>query len=95
MQKCGFNYHIRNIPPKKDGICDKCQGELFQRPDDREETVRNRLKVYETQTRPLVITIQERAYSRRFQGISTLSHYLKLSRGYSLKSRHHDSAQER
>lgn len=51
---CGFNYHIKNIPPKKEGVCDKCGGVLFQRPDDKEETVRNRLKVYEDQTKPLV-----------------------------------------
>jgi len=51
---CGFNYHIKNIPPKKDGICDKCGKELFQRPDDKEDTVRNRLKVYEAQTKPLI-----------------------------------------
>lgn len=51
---CGFNYHIKNIPPKKEGVCDKCGGELFQRPDDKEETVLNRLKVYESQTAPLI-----------------------------------------
>ena len=51
---CGYNYHISNIPPKKTGICDQCGGGLFQRPDDKEETVRNRLKVYEDQTKPLV-----------------------------------------
>lgn len=53
-KKCGFNYHIKNIPPKKAGICDKCGGELFQRPDDTEKTVRNRLVVYEQQTKPLI-----------------------------------------
>jgi adenylate kinase len=51
---CGFNYHIKNIPPKKDGVCDKCGNPLFQRPDDKEDTVRNRLKVYEAQTKPLI-----------------------------------------
>ena len=51
---CGFNYHIKNIPPKKSGICDKCGNELFQRPDDKEATVRNRLEVYEAQTKPLI-----------------------------------------
>lgn len=51
---CGFNYHVKNIPPKKEGLCDKCGGVLFQRPDDKEETVRNRLKVYEAQTKPLI-----------------------------------------
>jgi adenylate kinase len=53
-RKCGFNYHVKNIPPKKEGICDKCGGELFQRPDDTEATVLNRLKVYEAQTAPLI-----------------------------------------
>lgn len=53
-KKCGFNYHVKNIPPKKEGVCDKCGGELFQRPDDKEDTVRNRLKVYEAQTKPLI-----------------------------------------
>ena len=52
--KCGANYHIKNIPPKIEGICDKCAGSLYQRPDDKLETVKNRLKVYEDQTRPLI-----------------------------------------
>lgn len=51
---CGHNYHIKNIPPKKEGVCDKCGAQLFQRPDDNEATVRNRLKVYEDQTKPLI-----------------------------------------
>ena len=53
-KNCGFNYHVKNIPPKKEGICDKCGGVLFQRPDDNEKTVLNRLKVYEEQTKPLI-----------------------------------------
>lgn len=51
---CGANYHIKNIPTKKEGICDKCGGEIYQRPDDTIATVKNRLKVYEDQTRPLI-----------------------------------------
>ena len=51
---CGFNYHIKNIPPKKEGVCDKCGGQLYHRADDNEATVRNRLKVYEEQTKPLI-----------------------------------------
>ncbi|MDP3804027.1 MAG: adenylate kinase [Candidatus Omnitrophota bacterium] len=51
---CGFNYHVKNIPPKIEGVCDKCGGPLIQRPDDKEETVINRLKVYEDRTKPLV-----------------------------------------
>lgn len=53
-KSCGFNYHVKNIPPKKEGICDKCGGQLYHRADDNEETVRNRLKVYEEQTKPLI-----------------------------------------
>lgn len=44
--QCGTNYHLVNMPPKKDMSCDQCGVELFQRPDDNEETVKNRLKVY-------------------------------------------------
>ncbi|MDD5437158.1 MAG: adenylate kinase [Candidatus Omnitrophica bacterium] len=53
-KKCGFNYHVKNMPPKKDGVCDRCGASLYQRPDDNEATVLNRLKVYEEQTKPLV-----------------------------------------
>jgi adenylate kinase len=51
--KCGANYHVRNIPPKRVGICDVCGSPLVQRPDDEPGTVRKRLKVYEEQTSPL------------------------------------------
>jgi len=45
-QKCGTNYHMKNMPPKKDMLCDQCLVELYQRPDDNEATVKNRLHVY-------------------------------------------------
>ncbi|MDE6748811.1 MAG: adenylate kinase [Lachnospiraceae bacterium] len=51
---CGATYHIEHIPPKKEGICDKCGKELVQRDDDKEETVKNRLDVYHKQTQPLI-----------------------------------------
>ena len=51
---CGAVYHIIYNPPKKEGVCDKCGGELYQRDDDKEETVRNRIKVYNEQTQPLI-----------------------------------------
>jgi adenylate kinase len=51
---CGAVYHVTNIRPKVEGICDKCGGELYQRPDDREETVLNRLDVYHKQTESLI-----------------------------------------
>ncbi|MDP2921069.1 MAG: adenylate kinase [Candidatus Omnitrophota bacterium] len=52
--KCGANYHIVNMPPKKQGICDKCGVELYQRKDDSEETIEKRLEVYENQTKELI-----------------------------------------
>lgn len=50
---CGKVYHIKYNPPKKDGICDDCGGELYQRDDDKEETIAKRLKVYHEQTSAL------------------------------------------
>lgn len=51
---CGANFHVKNIPPKKEGICDRCGERLIQRDDDKEETILKRLKVYENETAPLV-----------------------------------------
>ena len=67
-KSCGFNYHIKNIPPKVAGVCDKCGGELFQRPDDKEETVLNRLKIYEEQTKPLVDYYSDQKILRKVSG---------------------------
>ena len=52
--KCGATYHIEHIPPKTEGICDKCGSELVLREDDKPETVQNRLSVYHEQTQPLI-----------------------------------------
>jgi len=52
--KCGAVYHVKNMPPKKDGVCDKDGTPLVQRPDDTEEVVRNRLETYYRQTKPVV-----------------------------------------
>ena len=51
---CGASFHVVNIPPKKEGVCDYCGGELIQRADDNLETVTNRIDVYEAQTKPLI-----------------------------------------
>ncbi|NLB55893.1 MAG: adenylate kinase [Lentisphaerae bacterium] len=53
-KNCGTGFHIRNIPPKVEGVCDKCRGPLYQRPDDTEATIRNRLEVFEKQTSALI-----------------------------------------
>ena len=51
---CGATYHVVNIPPKKEGVCDRCGGELILRDDDKPETVKKRLDVYHEQTQPLI-----------------------------------------
>lgn len=51
---CGASFHIVNVPPKQEGVCDFCSGELIQRADDNLETVTNRIDVYEAQTMPLI-----------------------------------------
>ncbi len=53
-KNCGAVYHIRNIPSKVDGVCDLCGGVLYQRPDDSEATVLNRLEVFKKQTESLI-----------------------------------------
>ena len=51
---CGAPYHVRNMKPKVDGFCDLCGGELVQRKDDNEETLKSRLSEYHKQTEPLI-----------------------------------------
>ena len=53
-KNCGHVWHLQYDPPKVAGVCDKCGGELYQRDDDRPETVRHRLEVYASQTAPLL-----------------------------------------
>lgn len=53
-KSCGATYHMVNYPPKVEGVCDQCGGELYQRKDDDVSTVKNRLAVYHTQTAPLL-----------------------------------------
>lgn len=52
-ENCGSSYHLKNKKPQKEGICDRCQGTLVQREDDQPDTVKNRLKIYHEQTKPL------------------------------------------
>ena len=52
-ESCGASYHLVAVPPKQEGICDKCGGKLIQRHDDEPETVKHRLEVYHQETEPL------------------------------------------
>lgn len=67
-RKCGANFHIKNIPPKKKGVCDHCGGELYQRKDDQEETVKKRWSVYAEETAPLINYYKEEGILREVSG---------------------------
>src|SRR5216117_269293 len=65
---CGHTYHLTSSPPKRAGVCDACGGELYQRDDDREATVRNCLEVYRKQTAPLLDYYRQRNVSTTVSG---------------------------
>jgi len=71
-KSCGMMYHIKYKPPKAEGKCDVCGGELYQRPDDNEETVRNRLKVYHEQTAPLIEYYKNKGILREIDGSKSI-----------------------
>jgi adenylate kinase len=66
--RCGANYHVEYSPPEEPGVCDECGGELIQRDDDTEDTVRERLRVYEENTEPLVQHYDESGKLVRIDG---------------------------
>ncbi len=69
---CGALSHVAFSPTKKAGVCDQCGGEIYQRADDQEETVANRLKVYENQTAPLIGYYRQRDLLRRIDGVGAV-----------------------
>jgi adenylate kinase len=68
-KNCGMMYHLLFHPPKREGACDRCDGVLYQREDDREETIRIRLKEYERQTAPLIQYYRVKNMLRSMQGV--------------------------
>lgn len=64
-EACGSSYNVEAVPPRVEGICDNCGGKLIQRKDDTPETVRERLKVYHTETEPLVDFYADRGLLKR------------------------------
>lgn len=66
---CAATYNVIGMPPKKEGICDKCNDTLIQRKDDRKETVGNRIKVYHEQTSPLIDYYKEKGLIKDFDGM--------------------------
>lgn len=71
-KKCGRGYHVKFDPPRKAGICDTCSGELFQREDDQEETIRKRLQVYADQTAPLISYYREAGVLMELDGMQPI-----------------------
>jgi adenylate kinase len=71
-RNCGKGFHIRFDPPKVNGRCDECSGELYQRDDDGEKTMRKRLDVYEKQTAPLVAYYARESLLRTIYGIGSI-----------------------
>ncbi|QJA05721.1 adenylate kinase [Thermosulfurimonas marina] len=71
-KNCGMMYHVIFKPPKVEGKCDACGGELYQRPDDNEETVRNRLKVYHESTAPLLDYYEKKGVLHRVDGLGSI-----------------------
>lgn len=69
--KCGAMFHVMFSPPKKEGVCDKCGGELITRADDNEDTIRNRIAVYREQTEPLKKFYQKQGLLRPIDGTGT------------------------
>jgi adenylate kinase len=67
-RRCGAMYHLAFDPPTKSGTCDRCGGDLFQRNDDREETIIARLDVYDRQTAPLSTFYRDRGLLREIDG---------------------------
>jgi len=73
---CGAGFHVLFDPPKKEGVCDKCGGELYQRSDDNEVTVQSRLETYEAQTKPLIDYYKGQQKLRRIDGVGKMDDIL-------------------
>ena len=78
---CNAVYHLTNKPPAKEGICDKCGAKLYQRDDDKEETVRNRLEVYRKNTFPLIDYYEKRGKLVTIPGVGDINEiYAKVKK---------------
>ena len=70
-RECGTMYHIIFDPPRNAGVCNRCNGELYQRDDDQEDTIIARLEVYERQTAPVLSKYRERGLLREIDGVGS------------------------
>jgi len=74
---CGQMYNIYFKAPAKDGVCDKCNGELFQRDDDKEATIKKRLEVYTSQTEPLIGYYRNKGILKSVAGTGSIDEIFK------------------
>lgn len=72
-RECGAGFHVIFDPPKKEGVCDHCGGEIYQRDDDNETTVRSRLDVYAKSTQPLIDYYKKQGILRLIDGVGSMS----------------------
>ena len=72
-EHCGASYHLVAVPPKREGICDKCGGKLVQRKDDAPETVKSRLEVYHKETEPLKAFYAQRGLLKSVENQATVA----------------------
>ena len=72
-ESCGASYHLVAVPPKQEGICDKCGGKLIQRKDDAPETVKARLEVYHKETEPLKAFYAQRGLLKSVENQATVA----------------------
>jgi adenylate kinase len=71
-KNCQQMYNVYYSPPKKDALCDKCGGELFQRGDDKEDTIKKRLEVYDAQTAPLIDYYNKKGILKSVMGVGNI-----------------------
>ncbi len=80
-RNCGEPYHVIFNPPKNDNLCDRCGVELYQRGDDKEETIRNRLNTYKKQTEPLIDYYFKKGLLRPINGLGRPEEIFNLIKG--------------
>lgn len=72
-KQCGTTYHLKFKKPLQDGVCDKCGGDLYQREDDTHESVKRRLEIYETKTKPLLDYYSQKGILYHVNGMQDFS----------------------
>jgi adenylate kinase len=77
-KKCGKIFNVNTVPPKVSGICDFCGGELYQREDDTEESIKRRLNIYYTDTQEVINTFKQKGLLLEIDGSGTPEEVLQL-----------------